>query len=110
MGDVELDMATAERQHAQAPGLQETAVEAMLAQFATIPETAQDTEAFTIEKSIEDTEALTKEDLQIQEEFAKERQKTAVEDKIVKFNVFMEMLGIIGEEFQKTAGKMQIQK
>ena len=30
----------------------------------------------------EDTEALTMEDLQIREEFAKERQKTAVEVKI----------------------------
>ena len=59
MGDVELDLATAERQHAQAPGRQETAVEAILAQIATIPETAEDTEAFTIEQSIEDTSAFT---------------------------------------------------
>ena len=90
-GVEELDMATAKRQHAQAPGLQETAVEAMLSQIAAIPETAQDTEALTIEKSIEDTEALTMEDLQIREEFAKERQKTAVEDKNLKIKVFMEM-------------------
>ena len=39
-------------------------------------------EEFVIQKSIEDIEALTMEDLQIREEFAKERQKTAVEDKI----------------------------
>ena len=67
-------------------------------------------EEFVIKKSIGDIEALTMEDLQIREEFAKERQKTAVEDKIWKIKVFMEMLGIIGEEFQKTAGKIEIQK
>ena len=65
-------------------------------------------EEFVIKKSIEDIEALTMEDLQIREEFAKERQKTAVEGKILKINVFMEMRGIIGEEFQKTAGKNEI--
>ena len=67
-------------------------------------------EEFVIKKSIGDIEALTMEDLQIREEFAKERQKTAVEHKIKKMNVFMEMRRIIGEEFQKTAGKNEIQK
>ena len=67
-------------------------------------------EEFVIKKSIEDIEALTMEDLQIREEFAKERQKTAVEHKIKKMKVFMEMRRTIGEEFQKTAGKKEIQK
>ena len=67
-------------------------------------------EEFAIKKSIEDTEALTMEDLQIREEFAKERQKTAVEDKIWKIKVFIEMRGIIGEEFQKTAWKKEFKK
>ena len=43
------------------------------------------------------------------EEFAKERQKTAVEHKIEKFTVFIEMRGIVVEEFQKTVGKNEIQ-
>ena len=58
----------------------------------------------------EDIEALMTEESADREEFAKERQETAMEDKIAKFKVFMEMQEIIYSEFQKTAGKDEIQK
>ena len=55
----------------------------------------------------EDIEALMTEESADREEFAKERQETAMEDKIEKFK---EMQEIIYSEFQKTAGKDEIQK
>ena len=58
----------------------------------------------------EDIEALMTEESADREEFAKERQETAMEDKIQKFKVFMEMQEIIYSEFQKTAGKDELQK
>ena len=58
----------------------------------------------------EDIEALTTGISADRLEFAKERQETAMEDKIKKFKVFKEMQEIIYSEFQKTAGKDEIQK